>query len=53
MTSQKVQLTDITVLCCIMEHFSIKYGLCWMLVGPQDVTGHTACADGTGSGGAE
>ena len=36
-----------------MEHFGIKYGLCWFSVGPQDVTGHTACADGAGSSGAD
>jgi len=46
-------LTDFTVLGCVTEHFGIKYRLCWLLVGPQDVTGHAACADGAGSSGAE
>jgi len=46
-------LTDFTVLCCIMERFGTKCKLCWFLVGPQDVAGHAACAHGAGSTGAE
>ena len=47
---------DLTRYCAVLHNGTFlytKYKLCWFFVGPQDVAGHAACADGAGSIGAE